>query len=906
MAERGMRLTPSPPGQQNGPIRGNNGDMRILSIAWIVSLLTALSLHSRPATCMAAEATSPVYGVKQFAPDQIAAVLATGSGISGPGKPFVGDGKPHGLAELSGILPPIKPIWGVHMRDTLVILGGDGNYYLTGSTGDNIWNYNDGVEIWRSSDLKSWTYLGLVWSIEKDGGWEKLWREKNHKPIRSIWAPELHYIHHNYYICFGMPPGGMSILKSTTGKPEGPYVHATDPNKPLLGGIGPLPDSFQIDPTLFEDDDGKVYFTWGPGRYVARMKDDLSDFAEPLRRVTISNPDLDPTHHDKPRGPGGKDYGLTDFGFEGATMFKANGKYYFGSTDRYEGRYSMCVGISDNPYGPYHDRHETVPCNGGTGFFHAKDGSWYTTVMGGADNQMPWNEMPGIVKVEFDAKGLIHPAKAQPDFILATTQPIDTADEPGRFKPDWDSITSQYKVPDWYRDAKFGIFIHWGVYSVPAYHDEWYPRWMYMSDTKSRGLVYDYHIATYGPQTKFGYKDFIPSFKAGKWDPNQWAAIFKESGARYIVPVAEHHDGFSMYDSAINAWNALKMGPKRDIIGELAKAIRSQGMHFCLSSHRAEHWWFFSGGRDFPSDVRDPKYASLYGPAQAVRGKLDNPTGQAFLEDWLARCDELVDKYQPDLVYFDVVGSWSPSFQPYLKLFAAHYYNQADALGKGVVINYKDHIMPPGAGVLDFERDVSDVARPDYWQTDTSVGQKSWSYIQDEAFKSPKQLINEFVDVVSKNGNYLLNIGPKADGTIPDEPRAILRAFGAWLKINGEAIYGSRPAALAGEGPTHPTPKGPGRDSVEAPYTAADFRFTKQGNTLYAIALDWPAAGDWKIRSLAKGAGSLVTGDVQSVDLLGCPDKLKWTQSSDGLTITPPAARPCDNAYVFKIGAIAK
>ncbi len=375
------------------------------------------------------EAAVKINAAKDFSPEEIAKVHATGSGISGPGQPVPADGNGFRVGEIaagvkitdenrnklatgtvvsSGLLPPIKPIWDVHMRDTIIILGGDGNYYLTGSTGDNIWKYNDGIELWKSPDLINWTYLGLVWSIEKDGGWEKFWRDKKDKPVRAIWAPEIHYIHHNYYLCFGMPPGGMSILKSTTGKPEGPYVHATDPNKPLVGGIGPIPDSFLIDPTLFEDDDGKVYFTYGPGKVIARLKDDLSDFAEPLRPVVLADKVDDPaTRRDKD----------DDFGFEGATIFKANGKYYFGATDKVHGRYSMCLGISDNIYGPYYHRHETVPCNGGTDFFKGKDGFWYTAFFGD-DDQAPWRERPGIVRIDFDPEGKVIVAKKQPDFIL--------------------------------------------------------------------------------------------------------------------------------------------------------------------------------------------------------------------------------------------------------------------------------------------------------------------------------------------------------------------------------------------------------------------------------------------------------------------------------------------------------
>jgi len=223
---------------------------------------------------LGAQQTQPVekvYGVQPFTPEQIAAVKATGSGISGPGKP-VSDAMGLGAADgpgghvvvtaanrdkvasgsvvAQGLLPDIKPILDVHMRDTQIILGGDGNYYMTGSTGTDIWQYNDGIELWMSPDLQHWKYLGLVWSIEKDGGWEKDWRLKNGRPIRSIWAPEIHYLRGNYYLCFGMPPGGMSILKSTTGKPEGPYVHATRPDRPIWGGIGPIETSFLIDPTL--------------------------------------------------------------------------------------------------------------------------------------------------------------------------------------------------------------------------------------------------------------------------------------------------------------------------------------------------------------------------------------------------------------------------------------------------------------------------------------------------------------------------------------------------------------------------------------------------------------------------------------------------------------------------------
>jgi len=360
-------------------------------------------------------------------------------GISGAGKPVEGhffgghlsywdydydvtlankDKYATGSVIQSGLLPNIKPIWDVCMRDAVIILGGDGNYYLTGSTGRNIWSNNDGIELYRSKDLKHWDYLGLVWSIEKDGGWEKLWRMRHNHPVRAIWAPELHYLNHNYYIAFGMPPGGMSILKSVSGKPEGPYIHATDPNKPLLGGIGPIETSYLIDPTLFEDEDHKVYFTYGGGRFIAKMKDDLSDFAEPLHPIVFETPVVDSTKH---LVGFCKKNGYVDIGFEGATLFKRNGIYYLGVTDKTDDRYSMMIATSKNVYGPYRGRYEPVPCNGGTNFFKAKNGDWFSCFFGD-DSQAPWREKPGIIKIVFDKQGTIKIAKKQPDFILNTSK----------------------------------------------------------------------------------------------------------------------------------------------------------------------------------------------------------------------------------------------------------------------------------------------------------------------------------------------------------------------------------------------------------------------------------------------------------------------------------------------------
>jgi Alpha-L-fucosidase len=465
----------------------------------------------------------------------------------------------------------------------------------------------------------------------------------------------------------------------------------------------------------------------------------------------------------------------------------------------------------------------------------------------------------------------------------------------GPFRADWASLR-QYRSPAWYDDAKFGIFIHWGVYSVPASGSEWYSRNMYQQGSDD----YKHHIATYGPQSKFGYKDFIPMFKAEHFDAQAWATLFRQAGARYVVPVAEHHDGFAMYDSRLSEWTAAKMGPHKDIIGLLAKAIRAQGMHFGVSSHRAEHDWFFDGGRHFDSDVNDPRYAGLYGPAeQRIPGKDDEDlagdwtyVSQAWLDDWLARTTELVDDYHPDLIYFDWwIGH--PTFRNTLPKLLAYYYNQGAQRG-GVVVNYKLGDFPEGAGTLDIERGQLTGIHPTHWQTDTSISNASWGYIEHDTYKSPQTLIHLLADVVSKNGNLMLNIGPRADGSIPDSERDTLLAIGRWLKTNGEAIYGSRPWRVFGEGPTEVV-GGTFQDTKTKPYTAQDFRFTTQPGVLYAIEMGWPQGGKVVIHSIKPG------DHVHAVKLLADRRQVSWRQQADGLQLDLPAQPRGEYAYVFRI-----
>ena len=476
----------------------------------------------------------------------------------------------------------------------------------------------------------------------------------------------------------------------------------------------------------------------------------------------------------------------------------------------------------------------------------------------------------------------------------------------GKYEPTWESL-SQYRIPQWYMDAKFGIFIHWGPYCVPAFGSEWYPRKMYLQGDPA----FEHHRATWGDHREFGYKDFIPMLTAEKFDAQEWTQLFKDAGARFVMPVAEHHDGFPMYDSELTDWCAAKMGPKRDICGELADAARALDMVFAVSSHRAEHWWFFDGGRAFPSDVQDPANDGLYGPAVPASklpnwaGELDSqdewkkkdwtprPDGK-FLEDWLARCCELVDKYQPQVFWFDW---WIEQvvFEPYLQRFAAYYYNRGEEWGKGVAINHKYDSYPEGTAVFDIERGQLSDVRKFFWQNDTSVSKNSWGYISHHDYKTAADIIADLVDIVSKNGALLLNVGPRADGTIPEIEQKMLREIGRWLQVNGEGIYETRPWRVFGEGPT-PVPEGAFTDTKREAFTPADIRFTRKGDTLYAFLLAQPQ----EVAVIT----SLSDVSVASARMLGSDAAISFSQDSGGLRLSVPSEIPSPHvcAYAIELG----
>ncbi len=470
----------------------------------------------------------------------------------------------------------------------------------------------------------------------------------------------------------------------------------------------------------------------------------------------------------------------------------------------------------------------------------------------------------------------------------------------GPFAPTWESLTKA-QTPNWFREKRLGIFIHWGLYSVPANSNEWYSRNMYIKGTPA----YEHHRKTYGTQDRFGYKDFIPLFGAEDFEPKQWIDLFREAGAGYIFPVAEHHDGFQMYDSALSDWNSVKMGPGRDILGELREEAQRQGLVFCTSSHRAEHWWFMSHGREFDSDVKEPmEKGDFYWPAmpepdhQALQSE-PYPTRE-FLEDWLARTAEIVLRYRPRLLYFD----WwiqHEAFKPYLRKLAAFYYNCGKLWGQDVMICYKHDAMMFGAGIVQVERGGFADAKPYAWQTDTAVARNSWCYTDTLDYKSSREVIWTLIDAVSKGGNLLLNVGPKADGTIPQGDRRILEDLGKWMSVNAQAIHGSRCWRTSQEGPTV-VAQGQFSDSVAPTYTSDDYRFTVGNGAIYAICMVCPEDGCFTIRSLADSPDQNIPqfhGLVDKVEILGYSGAVDWKKDGAGLHVR--AAVRSDMPVVIKV-----
>ncbi|MEV8558413.1 alpha-L-fucosidase [Streptomyces sp. NPDC051917] len=470
---------------------------------------------------------------------------------------------------------------------------------------------------------------------------------------------------------------------------------------------------------------------------------------------------------------------------------------------------------------------------------------------------------------------------------------------PSTYTPAWTSVDQHPPAPEWFQDAKFGIYFHWGVFSVPAYDNEWYPRNMYIAGSAAN----QHHIATYGDPSVWPYHNFIngakdlagntvqfaPKLKSagGNFDPDEWAQLFVDAGARFAGPVAEHHDGFSMWNSQVNEWNSVAKGPKLNLLQLFTTAIRAKGLKLLVAMHHAYH---YNGFYDHVPAQSDPSLQKLYGQLSRTQEN----------QLWYDKLKEVIDLAQPDILWQDFKLDAVDETQRLN--FLSYYYNQANAWGREVVATYKDGFDNKGE-IFDYERGgPADLTAP-YWLTDDSISNSSWCYTQGIGYYSIKQMLHAFIDRVSKNGNMLLNIAPMADGTIPQAQKDILLGIGDHLKRFGESIYSTRAWTVYGEGPTK---MGGGAFTNPTAGTAQDIRFTqnKADNVLYATVLGWPGSS-LTIKTLSSDRINL--SSLTSVKLLGSTagtyiDLPTPVQNSSGLTVTLPASAPYSaNAYVLKL-----
>ncbi|MFI1050018.1 alpha-L-fucosidase [Streptomyces griseoruber] len=470
---------------------------------------------------------------------------------------------------------------------------------------------------------------------------------------------------------------------------------------------------------------------------------------------------------------------------------------------------------------------------------------------------------------------------------------------PSTYTPDWNSVDQHPPAPEWFQDAKFGIYFHWGAFSVPAFDNEWYPRNMYQTGSNAN----QHHIATYGRPSAWPYHNFIngakdpagntvqfaPKLKSagGKFDPDEWVQLFVDAGARFAGPVAEHHDGFSMWDSQVNEWNSVDKGPGLDLLQLFSTAIRARGLKLLVAMHHAYH---FNGFYEFVPGQTDPGLKKLYGQLGS----------SAENQLWYDKLKEVIDRAQPDILWQDFKLDAVDETQRLN--FLSYYYNQANSWGREVVATYKDGMNGKGE-VFDYERGgPGDLTAP-YWLTDDSISSSSWCYTQGIGYYSIPQMLHSFLDRISKNGNVLLNIAPMADGTIPQAQKDILLGIGDHLKRFGESVYSTRAWTAYGEGPTK---MGGGAFTTPHAGTPQDIRFTrnKADTVLYATVLGWPGT-TLTIKTLSSDRIDL--SSLTSVKLLGSTagtyiDLPTPAQNSSGLTVALPSSAPYSaGAYVLKL-----
>jgi alpha-L-fucosidase len=463
----------------------------------------------------------------------------------------------------------------------------------------------------------------------------------------------------------------------------------------------------------------------------------------------------------------------------------------------------------------------------------------------------------------------------------------------------------QYKCPDWFRDAKLGFWAHWGPQAVPGQGD-WYARKMYVQGEPD----YVSHLKVYGHPSKAGYKDIIPLWKAENWDPAALIALYKKAGAHYFVSMGCHHDNFDLWNSTYHSWNAVKMGPHRDIVGDWQKAAKAAGLPFGVSEHlgASYNWFQPAHGSDkqgalagVPYDGANPAYEELYHPPVKDLAALRSPhltytKEPVNQEDWQRRIHDLIDQYHPDLLYSD----GGLPFGAVGEATVAHLYNTSIAAHGGkleAVYNCKKNRtgeFDASTCVQDVERGLMTGIQPYPWQTDTSNG--GWFYNAKDKYKSTADVLHELTDIVSKNGNLLLNIVLKPDGTLPPESKELLDGLSAWMAVNSESIFGTRPWVVYGEGPTAVTG---GALREQSRFTAQDIRFTTKAGVLYAFCLGVPRSAI-SIKALAKNNPYGVKG-ITGISLLGGPEKIDWQQGDNALVIQPAKSWPTVDEVVFKI-----
>ncbi|MBN2805292.1 MAG: alpha-L-fucosidase [Prolixibacteraceae bacterium] len=479
--------------------------------------------------------------------------------------------------------------------------------------------------------------------------------------------------------------------------------------------------------------------------------------------------------------------------------------------------------------------------------------------------------------------------------------------EDAQFEETWESLATVDREPEWFKDAKFGIYMHWGVYSVPAFDNEWYPRWIYVPGRESwGGRVFDYHEKNFGPLSEFNYHDFIPMFTAEHFDAKEWAELFHQSGARFAGLVAQHHDGFALWGSEVNPWNAKAMGPQKDILGDLFAELKKHDMQTIATFHHARLLQRYANDTaawakntpdpgwdshypyhpDYITSTTDPKLRKLYG----------NIPEAEFHDYWLSQVNEVVDNYAPDMIWFD---SWLDKIpENYRQRMVAHHFNTAVSRGQKPIAAYKQEDLPANVGILDMEQGGKTELSNDYWLTDVTISYGSWCYTNGQGYKNPGLVIRNMIDVWSKRGIVLLNISPMANGIIPDAQRAVLTSIGKWIAKHKEAVYETRAYSTFGYGRAEFEANIFGGQTATMDYNQHDIRFavSKDQKTLYIYALGLPEP------NAAFAIHHVHENTIKKVSIVGSDVELAWTKENDVLTLTTPDASAMDElATVFKV-----